>query len=284
MKKVMKSYVIITLGIIVVAIAMHFFLIPNDIAAGGVSGLAMIVNSYFSFLDIGLLMLIMNIILFIIAFILLGSSFGIKTIYASLGMSGAIWALEHIYPMQVPLTKDVLLAAFIGTMLSGLGMGMIFNENASTGGTDIIAKIMNRYIHMDIGKSLLASDFIITIMASYTFGVEKGLYALIVVILNGFIIDYSIEGFNIAMQVFIMSSKYDIIAEYIMNELERGVTLFSGEGGFTNKEMKIIYSVISRKEFIKIRDYIKEVDPKAFISVSNAHEVLGEGFKRIDAE
>lgn len=279
-----KDYTIITAGIIVVALSLHLFMIPNDIAAGGVSGLAMVISSFFPVLSVGFLMLIMNIILFIIAFIMLGKSFGVKTIYTSLSLSGIIWALERLYPISQPLTTDLLLAAIMGTALSGAGMAIIFNHNASTGGTDIIAKILNKYAHIDIGKSLLVTDFVVTFFAALTFGIQKGMYALLAVIANGFIIDYAIAGFNIVMQVFIMTTKSNIIAEFIMNELGRGVTFFSGQGGYSGAEMKVIYSVLSRKEFIRLRDYIKGVDPKAFITVNDAHEVLGEGFKRIDSE
>jgi uncharacterized membrane-anchored protein YitT (DUF2179 family) len=284
MARTVKQYAIITIGIIIVALSLHLFLIPNDIAAGGVMGIAMVINKYIHILDVGQLMLIMNIILFIIAFIVLGTGFGVKTIYSSLGLSGSIWALERLYPVKAPLTSDLLLAAVMGTIISGLGMAIIFNQNASTGGTDIIAKILNRYVHMDIGKSLLITDFVVTFFAALTFGVEKGMYALLAVISNGFIIDYAIAGFNIVMQAFVMTTRADVISEYILNELGRGVTFFTGQGGYSGNELKIIYTVLSRKEFIRLRGFIKTVDSKAFITVSDAHEVLGEGFKMIDFE
>lgn len=280
----LKQYTIITIGFIIVALSLHLFLIPNNIAAGGAMGLAMVINHYIPALHVGPLMLILNILLFIIAFLVLGSRFGIKTIYASLGLSGAIWIFEHIIPMQNPLTNDLLLSAIMGTLGSGVGMAVIFNANASTGGTDIIAKIIHKYLHIDIGRSLLITDFSITLMAAFAFGVEKALYALLAVITNGYIIDYAIEGFNVAMEVFIMTSKPDIISEYIINDLDRGVTHFLGQGGYSKKELKVIYTVISRKEFIKLRGFIREVDPKAFITVSDAHEVLGEGFKGLNSD
>lgn len=284
MKQQVREYVVITSGIIILALALHFFLIPNDIAAGGVMGIAMIINRFFNVIDVGAVMLILNIFLFIVAFTALGSGFGVKTIYASLGLSGIIWAMERIYPVNKPLTDDLLLAAIVGTIISGLGMAVIFNRNASTGGTDIIAKIFNKYFHIDIGKSLLITDFVVTLLAALTFGVERGLYALIAVLMNGFIIDYAIAGFNIAMQVFIMSSRWDVVTEYIMNDLERGVTHFSAQGAYSGKDMKVVYTVLNRREFIMLKGYIKEVDPKAFITVSDMHTVLGEGFKRIDSE
>lgn len=284
MKNSVKEYAIITVGIVIVALSLHLFLIPADIAAGGVSGLAMVINEYIPALPVGFLMLIMNGVLFIVAFITLGRGFGVKTFYASLGLSGIILVLERFYPIKQPFTSDVLLAAIMGTAMSGIGMAVIFNHNASTGGTDIIAKLLNRYAHMDIGRSLLLTDFVVTFFAAVTFGIQKGMYALLAVVSNGFVIDYVIAGFDIAMQLFIMTSRSDIISEYIMNELGRGVTFFTGQGGYSGKELKVVYTVVSRKEFIRLRSYIKEVDPKAFITVSDAHEVLGEGFKRIDSE
>jgi uncharacterized membrane-anchored protein YitT (DUF2179 family) len=284
MKQVIKQYAVITAGIIILAFSLHFFLIPNDIAAGGVMGIAMIINKIFPIVDVGAMMLILNIVLFIVAFATLGRGFGVKTIYASIGLSGIIWALERLLPMNSPLTDDLLLAAIIGTIISGLGMAVIFNRNASTGGTDIIAKILNKFFHIDIGKSLLITDFLVTVFATLAFGIEKGLYAVIAILMNGFIIDYAIAGFNIAMQVFVMSSKWDVVAEYIMNDIERGVTYFKARGAYSGDDMRVVYTVLNRGEFIKLRNYIREVDPKAFITVSDIHEVLGEGFKRIDSE
>ncbi len=279
-----KEYFFITVGIIIVALSQYFFLIPHDIAAGGAMGIAMITNNYFPFLSVGFIMLIVNIILFTIAFLTIGSKFGVKTIYASLGLSGTISILEKVFPIQAPITNDILLSTIIGTILSGLGMAVIFDNNASSGGTDILAKIINRYLHIDIGKSLLIIDFVVTLFAALTFGVEKGLYAIVAVISNGYFIDYAIEGFNVAMQVFIMSDEIEVISDYIMNELERGVTFFTGQGAYSGEEKRIMYTVISRRQFIRLREYIKSVDPKAFISVSASHEVLGEGFTEIDDE
>lgn len=277
--RTLRQYAVITLGIIILAVALYLFLIPNDIAAGGATGIAMLVNHFAPQLPVGSIMVGVNAVLFILAFLALGSGFGLKTVYASLGLSGAIWLLEAVYPLQGPLTHDLLLASLMGTMISGLGMALIFNEEASSGGTDIIAKILNRYFHLDIGKALLVTDAAITLGAAAIFGLEKGLYALLAVVTNGYIIDYAVQGFNISNQVMIMSDNSKAIAGYVMNELQRGVTLFQGQGGYSGKKMDIVYTVLNRREFISLKMYIRDIDPKAFISVSRAHEVLGEGFK-----
>ncbi|MBL4936308.1 YitT family protein [Clostridium sp. YIM B02515] len=274
-----RDYFLITVGFLLVAFSLELFLVPNKIAAGGVSGIAIIINSIFPAIDVGLLMLGMNVILFIVAFIVIGNKFGGKSIYASLGLSGSIWLMDKLEVSRFVLTNDLLLASIFGTLLSGIGMAIVFNQNASTGGTDIIAKILNKFFHLDIGKSLLAVDFIVTIFAGVTFGANVAMYALLCVIMNGFVIDNAIEGFNTCKEIMVISTKTSEISRYIIDELERGCTIFNGKGGYSAKNTDILYTVLHRKQFIKLKKFIKEVDSRAFITVSEAHEVLGEGFK-----
>lgn len=276
-----KEYVLITLGVILVAIGIEFFLAPNKIAAGGVSGMAIIINYYMPRVPIGLLMLIMNVILFIIAFIVIGNKFGGKTIYTSLSLSGIIWVIDRIMTPSMVVTKNLMLASLFGTFMCGIGLGIVFNQNASTGGTDILAKILNKFVHLDIGKSLLVVDFIITLFAAISFGADAGMYALLSVIINGFVVDTVIEGLNISKQIMIISSQNDLISKFIIEQLERGCTLLAGKGGYTKEDTYILYTVLGRKEFIRLKKYIKEIDTKAFITINDAHEVLGEGFKDI---
>lgn len=279
-KNFLKDYILITIGILLVAIAVEYLYAPNNLAAGGVTGLAIVINHYVPFASTGTLVLVMNLILFIIAFIFIGGNFGAKTIYASFGLSLIMWIIEKFFNPQA-LTKDLIIAAIFGTFLSAIGMAIVFNTNASTGGTDIIAKILNKFFHVDIGKSLSSVDFIVTLLAAITFGLDAGLYALLSVILNGIAIDRVIEGFNTSKQVTIISRKNKDIGQFIMNELGRGCTFLRGVGGYTGKDTFIIYTVVGRTEFIKLREYIKGIDSKAFITVGEAHEVLGEGFKDI---
>lgn len=279
--KNIKEYALITIGVILVAVGIQFFLAPNKIAAGGVSGAAIIINYFIPSLSIGLLMLIMNIILFIVAFVVIGNQFGAKTIYTSLSLSGIIWLMDRIMTPSMIVTKNLILASIFGTFICGIGLGIVFNQNASTGGTDILAKILNKFLHLDIGKSLLIVDFIITLFAAFSFGADAGMYALLAVIINGFVIDTVIEGLNVSKQIMVISTRNDIISKFIIEELERGCTILHGRGGYTKEDTYILYTVLGRKEFVKLRNYIKEIDTKAFITVSDAHEVLGEGFKDI---
>ncbi|WP_027625189.1 YitT family protein [Clostridium lundense] len=283
MKK-FREYFFITLGTLMVALATKFLLAPNKVAAGGVIGLAIIINSFFPFLDIGLLSLIMNGFLFIVAFIFIGSKFGGKTIYASISLSGLIWILDKVVTSNIPITNDLFLASIFGTIISGIGMGIVFNQNASTGGTDIIAKIVSKFIDVPIGKSLLMVDFIITLFSALSFGIEIGMYSLLSVLFNGFVIDIIIEGLNVCKQIMVVSPENDQIRTFITGELERGCTIFTAKGGYTGNDTYILYTVLSRREFIRLKEFIKQVDKKAFITVGDVREVLGEGFKNISGE
>lgn len=278
MKKTIKNYFIISLGVLIVALGLHLFLVPANLAVGGVSGFAIVVNKIFPNLSIGSIMFIMNIILFIIGFIFIGKQFGTKTIYASFALSGFIWAIEKLYPIKEPLVEDMLLNLFFGILIGGIGMAIVFYQNASTGGTDIIAKILNKYFHLNIGKSLLLADLVVTILAGLTFGLELGLYALLGVIMNGFIIDNIIEGLDLKISVSIISSKPAEIKDFINNNLVRGATIYRAEGAYTNKERPVITAVMNRKEFINLKAFIKKTDKNAFVMVSSVREVLGEGF------
>jgi len=277
--KGIKEFILITVGIILVAAGMHYFLIPNNLAAGGVSGLGIILNYYLG-ISVGLLMIIMNIVLLIIAFIVIGKDFGGKTIYASVGLSGAVWILEKISPMDKPITGDLMLELIFGILISGAGMALVFYQNASTGGTDIIAKILNKFFHLNIGRALLISDFLITILAGVTFGPKIGMYAVLGVMINSYVIDSAIEGFNICKEVIIISTKVDEIRKFIMDELGRGATVYSAKGAFTNETKEVITTVVDSRQFIRLKVFIQNVDKEAFVTIKNVHEALGEGFER----
>ncbi|MGM9973448.1 MAG: YitT family protein [Clostridiaceae bacterium] len=280
MKIKLKDTIFITLGIILLTIALEYFFIPNNIAAGGVSGLAIVINNYFPFLETSVLVFLMNLVLFVVGFIFIGGAFGGKSIYASLGLSLLMWLTENFLAPKA-LTDDLILAVIFGTLIAALGMALVFNANASTGGTDIVAKILNKYFDIDIGKSLLMVDFIITVMGAATFGIDVGMYALLAVIMNGLVIDRIIDGFNSVKEIIIISEKWEEISSYIIKNLDRGCTIFEGKGGYTRKDTKLVYTVLGRAEFIKVKGWIREIDPKAFITINEAYEVLGEGFKSL---
>lgn len=281
MNKKSKEFILINLGVIMVACGMYFFLMPNNLAIGGANGLAIVINHFIPNITVGAIMIIINLILFIIAFIFIGRNFGVKTIYSSFAVSGIVMILEHTVKLKQSITGDIFLELIFGILISGLGMAVVFNQGASTGGTDIIAKILNKFFHLDLGKGVLLSDLSITVGAAFAFGPKLSMYSMLGVIINGFIIDSAIEGFNIAKEVTIISDEYDMINNFIINELNKGSTFLKGRGGFTNKDKYIIVVLISNREFYKLKNYINEMDKDAFVTVNNVYEVFGYGFKNI---
>ncbi|MCE5220954.1 MAG: YitT family protein [Clostridium sp.] len=275
-----KEYIIITLGIILVALSVEYFFAPNNIAAGGVTGAAIVINAMIPNLSIGIVTLVLNVVLFLLAFAFIDGNFGVKTIYASLGLSILLWIIEK-FLNPVAITNDLIMATVFGTLISAIGMALVFNENASTGGTDILAKILNKFFHLDIGKSLLMVDFVITFASALAFGIDLALYSMLSVILLGIIVDRLIEGFNICKSIFIISRHNHEISKFIIDTLDRGCTFLNGTGAYSGESNNILYAVISRNQFIKLKKFIKEIDPEAFITVGEVHEVLGEGFKDI---
>jgi uncharacterized membrane-anchored protein YitT (DUF2179 family) len=278
MKKTIYEYALITIGLILVAAGVYFFLIPNDLAAGGVTGLAMVINYYFPVLNVGAIMLVLNVILFIIGFIFIGSGFGVKTIYSSLMLSFIISMMEVAFPLAGPVTNDIFINLLFGILIGAVGMAIVFNQNASTGGTDIIAKILNKYLHLDIGKGLLLADLMVTILALAAFGATVGMYSLLGVVINGFVVDSAIQGLNIIKKVEIVSSKGDEIKNFIIKELDRSATLYDAKGAYSLQNKEVITTVLGKREVIRLKNFIKEIDPRAFIITYNVHETLGEGF------
>ena len=277
-----KEFALITIGIFLVAISVVYFFEPNNIAAGGITGLAIVINHYIPFISIGPLVLMRDAILFIVALIVLGAKFGAKTIYSSFLLSTSMWIMQTFIPINI--TNDLILATIFGTLISAVGMAIVFNANASTGGTDIIAKILNKFFHIEIGKSLLIVDFLVTLLGAVTFGINIGLYGLLAVIINGVVIDNIIAGFKTKSEITIISEKNKEISKFILDDLERGCTFIKGIGGFTGKDTSILYTVLDRNEFIKLKNKIKEIDKNAFITVGEVHEVMGEGFIGIDED
>lgn len=273
-----KSFFTITFGVVILVLGLYFFLMPVDLAAGGITGLGIVVNHFFPMVPVGILMTILNIILFLVAILVIGPEFGGYTIYTSFLISGLIYLLEIFVPMSGPIVDDLFINLVYGILIQGVGLAIVLNAGTSTGGTDIIAKIISNLTHLEIGKSLFLADFLIVIGAGIAFGMELGLYALLGVLMNSTIIDKLIAGFNTKIKLVIISEEEKDISRFIIQELDRGVTFLYGAGGFSNRDKRVINTVVSRREYIKIKNYVKDVDPKAFIWVNIVNEVFGEGF------
>lgn len=280
MKQNIKEYGIITVGVLLVAIAIEYFFAPNNLAAGGVTGLSVVITHYFPSLTVGGITFVVNLFLFVVAFIVVGGDFGFKTIYSSFGLSLILWLMDEFVHPQA-LTTDLMLATVFGTIITAIGLAMVFNLNASTGGTDILAKILNKYTSFNIGISLLCVDFLVTLLGAITFGADKGFYALLSVILNGPLIDKIIAVINQKKQITIISDKNEEIANFIMNELKRGCTSLAGAGVYSKEKKQIIYSVLDKKELEKVKEFIDNIDSEAFFTIGQIDEVQGKGFLKV---
>lgn len=284
MRKRIIDFLLINLGLILVAFGISLFKIPNHFATGGVSGLAIIFSDLFPSIDVGPMMMIINIILIIIGFFFLGKDFGSKTVYSSFALSVFVWLIQKILPLTHPLTDDKMLELVFAILLPAIGSAIVFNCNASTGGTDIVAKILSKYTKLNIGKTLLITDFFIAAGAGVVFGVKTGLYSVFGLIIKAFMIDFVIEGLNVSKQMVIISSKHELILDYIVNIIQRGATIYKAEGAYTHQQEQVISTVLNRRQAIKLRSYIRSIDHSAFITISNTSETIGKGFRSIDDE
>ncbi len=276
-KRILIDYIGITIGSAMLALSLSLFLIPNKIAAGGLSGLATIIY-YWTGLPVGTMTLLMNIPLFIAGIKFLGRSFGPRTIYGMILYSVFIDLFQSIVPV---MTKDLLLASIYGGVLGGFGLGIVFLSKGTTGGTDMIARLINHFTNMSMGQGLLLADGVVVLLAGFFFSAEVALYAAITIFINSKTVDLVQEGINYKKAAFIISARSKDIKINIMEELDRGVTVLKGEGGFTGQEKNVLYCIINRSELSKLKRMVYSHDQDAFMIISNVHEVLGEGFKEI---
>jgi len=267
------DYFLIVIGTLITSLAFNFFLIPNKIAPGGVSGIATIFYYLFR-IPVGIVMLVINIPLFLIGIKELGMGFGLKTFISTILLSLMIDFIK------VPsLTQDVFLASIYGGILMGIGLGIVFRANATTGGTDLAAKIVHKFIPIiGVGWVLFIIDFLVVAAAGITFGPEQALYALVSLYLGAKLIDLIQEGMNSAKAFFIISNHPQRISQRILQEMDRGVTGLYGKGMYSGYDKEVLLCVISRTEVSKLKQIVSEEDPSAFLIVADVREVLGEGF------
>lgn len=276
-----KGYLFITLGSISISSGLYFFLAPSNLAVGGLSGLSIVIKEIIQSVPIGIIMLALNVIMFTIGFLIIGKGFGVKTIYSSMAISLSMVLYERIIPSVDAISQDTLIILIFGITLTSIGQAMIFNQGASSGGTDIIAKIITMFFPVNIGRALQIADFFVICAAVGVFGIEKGLYALLGIIINGYLVDYIVAGFNVSKYVTVITDKTKEVTDYIINDLDRSATIYSAKGAYSNQGKEVITTVISRRQFIKLKHHIAVVDPSAFVTVHQLHEVMGEGFAKL---
>lgn len=276
-KRTIIDYLGITVGSFLIALALTVFLVPNRIAAGGVSGLATVIY-YISSFPIGITMLIINIPLFLAGLKIMGTSFGMRTIYGIISLSVFTDLLQ---PHVTSLTDDLLLASIYGGVVGGIGLGIVFRSRGTTGGTDMIASLLNYFTGVTVGEGLLIADGVVVALAGIFFNLEVALYAAVTIFITSRTIDVVQEGLNFKKGVLIISDKADEINQMVVNDLNRGITEFEAKGGYTGDRKQVLLCIISRSEVSELKTAVAKIDKEAFVIISDVHEVLGEGFTEI---
>ena len=279
-KQTMKTagmYIQMALGLLLGALAYRMFLIPNDIAAGGFTGIGQLVNVFTGW-SVGAVSLCLNVPLFLVSMKRLGLSFGIRSFAATVILS----VLIDYLPVGA-VTNDALLAAVFGGALAGVGFGLILRGDATTGGSDMLGKLVHRFAPIfSVGAVTFAIDALVIVASGFVFDATKAMFALIAAYLMVRLLDAVLEGPNLAKAYYIISAKNDVIAKRIMTELDRGVTGLNAKGMYSGRSRTVLLCVIGRLETMKLRRIVSEEDANAFMIATNVHEALGEGFSAHD--
>lgn len=272
---------IIVLGNILLAISVSLFILPFDINSGGLSGISIILKDYF---DPAILILILNWVLFFIGFIFLKKEFALKTLLSTLVYPIVLNILYHskAYDSFISELNDPLLAAILGAILSGVGLGIVYRVGGSTGGLDVISLILNKYKKIKISYSTFIMDLIIVVIGLFTVSINSSLYGVICVIITSYLIEVITIMGNSSYMMHIVSNKSKEINDYIINELSRGSTLIEVSGGINLEKREMIEVIFNEKEYYKIKHRIQEIDKEAFISVYKAVNVYGNGFEKLE--
>ncbi len=273
-----RDYGYVIVGTAILALAMDLFLIPAQLAAGGVSGLAQVVNAYTGW-PIGLMTFAANAPLFALGWRHLGGPrFAVRTAVSIVLFSALVDGLAPHLPAH-GLTDELVLNALYGGILSGVGAGLIYRGRGTSGGTDILARILAQWRHIPLAQSYLFADGLVILLAGLTFGWEQALYALVALYIAGIAAEGVLSGPNVVRTAIIITNRPEEVTRHILHGLNRGVTILQGRGGYTGQERAVLYCVVTRAEVEQLKNFVREADPSAFMVVGSAHEALGEGFR-----
>ncbi len=280
-KRGLKNYTFIVLGAFILAASFVLFITPYKIVPGGVYGISIVLH-YMLGTPVGMVALAFDIPLTLIGLRVLGPRFGIKTVVGFVLTAVFVDGLTMLYGTEALVQDDALLSSIFGGLFAGIGLGLIFKAGATSGGSDIVAMIISKYNRMPVGQMMIAVDASIVLVGLLAFRDWKiPLYSLIVIFITGKVIDTILEGMNYDKVLFIISEKTQEIRDKIINDLNRGGTLIEGKGLYNEAGRSIVFTVVNRRETLILKDYIRKIDPRAFVTVINANEILGEGFKSL---
>ncbi len=276
----LRDYILIVAGALLQAVSLRLFMVPAQLASGGITGISQLIN-HFTGWPIGLMVFLGNIPLFLLGWRLLGGRrFALRTLAAVLAYSlfteAVLWL--PFFPKN-GITTDLVLNSLYGAVVSGIGYGLVYRGQGTSGGSDILARILNRWRGIPMTQSYLMTDTLVILAAGFVFGWQKALYAIIVLYVSGLVVDSTLEGAGTVRTAFIVTEKCREVADRILAVMERGVTILDGTGAYTGQPRPVLYCVVSRSEVQQLKTIVTEVDPKAFMVIGAAHEALGEGFQ-----
>ncbi len=280
MNNKIKKFFLMNIGILFMSVGIYFFKIPNGFSTGGVTGIGTILAKITP-ISPGLWIWILNILLLIVGFLVLGKETGAKTVYCSMMYSALTYLFEIFIPLDAPLSDQPFLELVYAMMLTAIGSAMIFYCEASSGGTDIVALLLKKFTSLDVGKALLCTDFIIAASAFLVFDIKTGLFSLLGLFAKAFIVDGVIDNLNSCKYFIVITSKREEISEFILKSLHHGVTVNSAVGEFTGEKRYMLHTVCKRIEAITLQRRIKEIDPHSFIIISTSSEIIGRGFRSV---
>ncbi len=275
-----KEYLLLTAATLLMAVGIYVFKFPNNFTFGGVTGFAIVVSKLTG-AGAGLLSSGINLALLAVGFLFLGRGFGIKTVYVSALLSAALAVPERLLPMTKPLTDQPVLELLFAVMLPAISSAVLFNMGASSGGTDIVAMILKKYTSINIGTALLAVDTLAVVASFFVFGVTTGLYSLCGLFFKSFLIDTAIENMNLCKYFTIICKDPAPICDFIHKTLKRGATQMEALGTYSGDAEYVILTVMRRAEAVQLRNYVKSVEPTAFMMITNSSEIIGKGFRGV---
>lgn len=269
-----REFVTITFGMFLVAAAVYFFMVPSHIVIGSISGLAMVL-SQLTGISLSVLTLVLNVILLVIGFIFIGKEFGAKTVYTSLLLPVFLWLFEQIFPVSQSVTGNQVYDLVTYILIVALGQAVLFHVNASSGGLDVIAKMLNKYLHMEIGKAVTLAGFVTATSSVLVYDVPTLIVSLLGTYANGIAVDYFIDGFNKRKRVCIITDDYEDIQNYIIHGLKRGATLYVAQGAYDETHRTELVTILEQQEYRMLLNYLNQTKRKVFVTVSTVNEVVG---------
>ena len=277
-KQVIQEFLLMTFGTLLVSVGVYFFKFPNNFSMGGVAGLAVLLGELFPQISASTYNSVINVLFLVVGFLVLDKGFGFRTVYCSLLSAGMIQVFSWVFPMSGPLTDQLVLELFFAVILPALGSAILFNIDASSGGTDIAAMILKKYTGMDVGRALLISDVVIAAAALFVFDMTAGLCSLLGLALKSVLVDSAIESLNRRKAFFVITSDPVHVCDYVTHTLGRGATVWQAKGAYTDQTHHVVLTVLSRGQAVAMRRHLRQVDPHAFLIVANASEIFVKGF------